>query len=83
MAERRRRVGDMTTAVELLSKYQKTFNKKYTQEEAGDLVLQQALMRDRAQAPQLFFEMLPEVAGWRHITTTTHRPPPAIRFLYG
>ena len=43
MAERRRRVEDMTTAVELPIKYQKTFNKKYTQEEAGDLV-QQALL---------------------------------------
>ena len=48
MAERRRRVEDMTTAVDTLIKYQKTFNKKYTQEEAGDLV-QEALMRDRAE----------------------------------
>ena len=61
MADRRRRVEAMTTAVELLIKYQKTFNKKYTQEEAGDLV-QQALMRDRAQPPQLFFDTLPAVA---------------------
>ena len=37
MAERRRRVEDMTTAVELLIKHQKTSNKKYTQEEARRL----------------------------------------------
>ena len=52
MAERRRRVGDMTTtAVDTLIKYQKTHNKKYTQEEADDLV-QGALMRDRAETLQ-------------------------------
>ena len=56
-----RRVEDMTTAVDILIKYQKTYNKKYTQEEAGDLV-QKALMRDRAETLQLYFEMLPEVA---------------------
>ena len=61
MAERRRRVEDMTTAVDILIKYQKTYNKKYTQEEADDLV-QKALMRDRAETLQLYFEMLPEVA---------------------
>ena len=61
MAERRRRVEDMTTAVDTLIKYQKTYNKKYTQEEADDLV-QKALMRDRAETLQLYFEMLPEVA---------------------
>ena len=47
MAERRHRVEDVTIAVELLTKYQKTFNKKHKQEEAGDLV-QQALMRETA-----------------------------------
>ena len=56
-----RRVEDMTTAVDILIKYQKTYNKKYTQEEADDLV-QKALMRDRAETLQLYFEMLPEVA---------------------
>ena len=56
MAERRRRVEDMTTAVDTLIKYQKTYNKKYTQEEADDLV-QKALMRDRAETLQLYFEM--------------------------
>ena len=61
MAERRRRVEDMTTAVDTLIKYQKTYNKKYTQEEADGLV-QKALMRDRAETLQLYFEMLPEVA---------------------
>ena len=61
MAERRRRVEDMTTAVGRPTKYQKTFNKKHTQEEAGVLV-QEAPMRDRVQTLQLFFEMLPEVA---------------------
>ena len=61
MAERRRRVEDMTTAVDTLIKYQKTYNKKHTQEEADDLV-QKALMRDRAENLQLYFEMLPKVA---------------------
>ena len=56
-----RRVEDMTTAVDILIKYQRTYNKKYTQEEADDLV-QKALMRDRAETLQLYFEMLPEVA---------------------
>ena len=51
----------MTTAVDILIKYQRTYNKKYTQEEADDLV-QKALMRDRAETLQLYFEMLPEVA---------------------
>ena len=57
-----RRVEDMTTAVDILIKYQRTYNKKYTQEEADDLV-QKALMRDRAETLQLYFEMLPEVAS--------------------
>ena len=58
----------MTTAVDILIKYQRTYNKKYTQEEADDLV-QKALMRDRAGTLQLYFEMLPEVAdgGMRYV----------------
>ena len=51
MAERRRRVEDITTAAGFPIKYQKTSNKKHTQEEAGDLV-QQALMRGRVETLQ-------------------------------
>ena len=67
MAERRRRVEDMTTAAELPIKYQKTFNKKHTQEEAGDLV-QQALMRDRDRVQTLHSPAL-----FRHLACSRRR----------
>ena len=45
--------------MDILIKYQKTYDKKHTQEEADDLV-QKALMRDRAETLQLYFEMFPK-----------------------
>ena len=64
MADQRRRVEDMTVALSIPLKLQKSFNKKSMQEGAGDLV-QQALMRDRYETLQLFFAAAGvQVGGW-------------------